>query len=217
MTGRIIADAEADARSTSAAADAECDAIRAKYDAQVKAETDRLGEQAERECAALITRAKSSAAMAKRNVLLEARSSLLDETYAEAAREIRNLPADQYRRLLVGMLKGALTKQLESESDSLRLYGEDISPDHYEVILNARDQKEFGGALMEELANGLCARAGLTDVNKVRLSNETAEITGGLILRCGDVEINCSLAMMFAEVRRKTEARVSGILFGKRA
>ena len=217
VTGKIIADAEADARATLAAADAECDAIRVKYDAQVEGEKERLNEQAERECAALITRAKSSSAMAKRNVVLEARSRLLDETYAAAAREIRDLPTDQYRNLLIGMLKSALRQQLASEAESMRLYGEDIAPAGYEIILNNRDRKEFGEGLIEEVRRGLGAKVGLTNASKVSLSKDTAEITGGLILRCGDVEINCSLAMLFAEVRRATEAKVSGLLFGKRA
>jgi hypothetical protein len=35
-----------------------------------------------------------------------------------------------------------------------------------------------------------------------------------MILRCGPVETNCSLAMLMAENRRETEAKVSRILFG---
>lgn len=217
VTGKIIADAEADARATLAAADAECDAISAKYDAQVESEKQRLNEQAERECAALITRAKSSASMAKRNVVLEARSRLLDETYAIAAKEILNLPTDQYRSLLLGMLKSALRQQIAGETESLRLYGEDISPASYDIILNARDKKAFGEALLAEARGSLGQKVGLTDPSKVRLAVETADITGGLILRCGDVEVNCSFSMMFAELRRTTEAKVSGILFGEQA
>jgi hypothetical protein len=49
---------------------------------------------------------------------------------------------------------------------------------------------------------------------KLRLAPDTAEIDGGLILRAGPVETNCSLSMLMAENRRETEAKVSRILFG---
>ena len=48
----------------------------------------------------------------------------------------------------------------------------------------------------------------------VRLASDIAPIDGGIILRCGPVETNCSLAMLMAENRRETEAKVSRILFG---
>jgi hypothetical protein len=46
------------------------------------------------------------------------------------------------------------------------------------------------------------------------MAGETAPIDGGLVLRCGPVETNCSLAMLMAENRRETEAKASRILFG---
>ncbi len=217
VTGKIIADAEAEARATMARAEQECEAVKAEYDAKVEAERERLRETAERECAALITRAKSSAVMAKRNVILETRARLMDEVYDQAEKEIRNLPSDQYGKLLCGMLKGALRRQLETERDSLRLYGEDIAPATYDILLNSRDKKTYGDMLLTEVRASLAAKVGLADSDRVRLAGETAEITGGLILRCGEVESNCSLSMVFAEVRRKTEAKVSATLFGKQA
>ena len=217
VTGKIIADAEADARATMARAEAECQAVREKYKKQADAEDARLREAAERECAALITRGKSSAAIAKRNVILETRSRLLDEAYQRAEKEIRNLPAEQYKQLLAGMLKGALRRQLEDEKENLRLYGEDVSPEAYEILLNSRDRKNFGQYLLDEVQNGLATKAGLSDFRRVRLASDTADISGGLILRCGDVESNCSLSMMFSEVRQRTKGKVADILFGKRA
>jgi hypothetical protein len=61
---------------------------------------------------------------------------------------------------------------------------------------------------------GLGAKFPAAVLAKLRLSSETAPIDGGLILRCGPVETNCSLSMLMAENRRETEAKVSRILFG---
>ena len=185
--------------------------------AKTEADCDGLRESAGREGESLIRRAKSAAEMARRDVLLETRSGLVEEAYRQAEKEIRDLPADKYAALLTGMLKAALRRQLEDEQESMRLYGENITPAAYEILLNARDRKTYGQQLLDAVNAGSFAKIGLTRQDAVKLPNETADITGGLILRCGEVEINCSLRMMFDEVRRRTEGRVSGILFGRDA
>jgi V/A-type H+-transporting ATPase subunit E len=214
VTGKIIADAEADARVILDRAEAECAAVKEKYAAATEAELEKLREENDRECQSLIIRARSSAAMAKRNALLEARAALLDEAYALAERQIKNLNPEQYLDLLQKMLRSALKNQLAGEEESMRLYGEDISPAVYEVILNSRDRDAYGETLLPAFRTGYGAKLPETAHAKLRMAAETAPIDGGLVLRCGPVETNCSLAMLMAENRRETEAKVSRILFG---
>lgn len=214
VTGKIIADAEADAREILDKAEAECAAIREKYATETAAELEALREQSDRECQALIVRARSSAAMAKRNAILEARAAILDEAYATAEKQVRSMGGEQYLELLQKMLRSALKRQLEGEAESLRLYGEDISPDVYEVVLNSRDRGSYGDKLMAAFRAGFGAKLPPAALAKLRLAPDTAPIDGGMILRCGPVETNCSLAMLMAENRRETEAKVSRILFG---
>lgn len=217
VTGKILADAEADAKEILDKAEAECAAIRERYEASAEAELEALREQSDRECQALIIRARSSAAMAKRNAILAARAKLIDEAYAHAEKQIKSMSAEQYLDMLQKMLRSALKRQLEGEEESLRLYGEDIAPEAYEVLLNARDRDAYGEKLMTAFRGGFGARLPASALVKLRLSSDTAPIDGGLILRCGPVETNCSLAMLMAENRRETEARVSRILFGDEA
>ena len=214
VTGKIIADAEADAREILERADAECAAIRERYRQRLEAELEDLREASDRECQSLIVRARSSAAMAKRNTVLEARAAILNEAYADAEKQVRSLNGEQYLDLLCKMLRSALKNQLEGEADSLRLYGEDISPAAYEVLLSSRDHTNYGEKLMNAFRAGLGAKLPAATLAKLRLAAETAPIDGGLILRAGAVEINFSLAMLMAETRRETETRVSRILFG---
>lgn len=214
VTGKIIADAEADAREILARADAECAALRQKYQAEREAQLDALREQSDRECQAHIVRARSTAAMAKRNAVLEARAAILNEAYAAAEKQVRSMNGEQYLELLCKLLRSALKRQLEGEADSLRLYGEDISPASYEVILSNRDRDYYGERLMNAFRAGLGSKFSPIAMKKLCLSDETAPIDGGLILRAGLVETNCSLAMLMAETRRETETRVSRILFG---
>ena len=214
VTGKIIADAEADARVILDRAEAECAAVKEKYAAATEAELEKLREENDRECQSLIIRARSSAAMAKRNALLEARAALLDEAYALAERQIKNMNPEQYLDLLQKMLRSALKNQLAGEEESMRLYGEDIAPAAYEVILNSRDRDTYGETLLPAFKTGYGARLSPVVLQRLRLAPDTAPIDGGLVLRCGPVETNCSLAMLMAENRRETEARVSRILFG---
>lgn len=214
VTGKIIADAEADARVILERAEAECEAIKAKYAAATEAEVEKLTDECDRECQALIIRARSSAAMAKRNAVLEARAQLIDDAYAAAEKQIRSMSGEQYLDLLQRMLRSALKSQLEGEEESMRLYGEDISPAVYEVVLNTRDRETYGEKLLEAYRAGYGARLSPVVLAKLRLAPDTAPIDGGIILRCGPVETNCSLSMLMAANRRETEARVSRILFG---
>jgi V/A-type H+-transporting ATPase subunit E len=214
VTGKIIADAEADARVILEKAEAECEAIKAKYAAETEAEVEKLTDECDRECQALVIRARSSAAMAKRNAVLEARAKLIDDAYAAAEKQIRNMNGEQYLDLLQKMLRSALKSQLEGEEESMRLYGEDISPAVYEVVLNSRDRETYGEKLLEAYREGYGARLSPATLAKLRLAPDTAPIDGGIILRCGPVEANCSLSMLMAANRRETEARVSRILFG---
>lgn len=214
VTGKIIADAEADARVILERAEAECEAIKAKYAAATEAEVEKLTDECDRECQALIIRARSSAAMAKRNAVLEARAKLIDDAYATAEKQIRSMSGEQYLDLLQKMLRSALKSQLEGEEESMRLYGEDISPAVYEVVLNTRDRETYGEKLLEAYRAGYGARLSPVVLQRLRLAPDTAPIDGGLVLRCGPVETNCSLSMLMAANRRETEARVSRILFG---
>lgn len=215
VTGKIKADAEADARKTLAEADERCAALAAQYKEATDAELERLREASDRECQALVVRARSAAVMAKRNAILEARAAIMNEAYASAERQVRSMHAEQYLELLCKMLRTALKLQMESEEESMRLYGENISPAAYEVLLNPRDFGTYGEKLMKTFKVGLGSKLPVRALSKLSLSTETAEIDGGLILRCGSVEVNCSLATLLAQNRRETEVRVSRILFGE--
>ena len=214
VTGKILADAEADAKEILDRAEAECAVIRERYAAEREAQLEALREQSDRDCQAHIVRARSTAAMTKRNAVLEARATILNSAYTAAEKQVRAMNSEQYLELLCKILRTALKEQLTAEADSLRLYGENISPDAYEIILTNRDRDFYGEKLMDHFRAGLGAKLAPAVLAKLRLSRETGQIDGGLILRAGPVEINCSLAMLMAETRRETETRVSHILFG---
>ena len=76
-----------------------------------------------------------------------------------------------------------------------------------EIVLNARDCKAIGDKLVkaanEKLKGG-----------KLKLSSETGDFKGGLILRRGSIEANCTAELLVDLCRDEMAAELAGVLFG---
>lgn len=215
ITDKIIAQANNDANKILAEADSECAKIHDDYAKKAEAIKAEINERAEREAASLISRAKSSIAMEQRNVSLSARGDLVDKAFKYAKHELETMTDDKYLDFLTSMLVSVLMKQVEDEKNSRELYGEEDSPEaeSYEILLNERDLAKHGAALLENLRRRLVGKNNAGIINKVSLSQTPVNISGGLILRYGNVEINSSISMLFDQMRASLESDVSHILF----
>ena len=214
IISRILDDANAQAQEILDEATEKSIAVRAKNLADAQAAQDRLVAEAEKEGEALVVRAKSSAAMTRRNIELSAKSEMIERAFQRAMQEIYEMDRAEYAALLLSLLCKTLNAQRESERDSMRLYGENIVPECYELMLNARD----GGDVAVTVMNGVRAAAARGVIpadmaQKVRLCPTPVEIDGGLVLRCGDIETNCSFSMMLASLRPALEPRIQQILY----
>ena len=215
ITNRILEDARAEADAIIDGARAECEAIRAEYEAKADAIRLRISDDAEREGFDMIARAKAASANEKRSAVLRMQSRILDETFESAKKQIRSQNDEQYTKTLTGLLSAALTEQVKIERESLELYGEEEAPcaERYEVILNAHDRDRYGETVVRETRAKL--RGSLADevLEKLCLADTVAPIEGGLILRCGSIETNCSLELIFEQLRAELEGEVSHALF----
>lgn len=213
MRERILANAKEDARRTLETAQAECRRTAEEYAARAQALREEIVARAEREGEREIARARSGAAMTQRNLLLQTRAALLDEAFANARRQLLEDSGGKYRELLTAWLVGALVSVAEAEEESAAL-GDELAPyEHIEVLFNEKDRARYG----ESVVAAACRTAGrrIGDrAAKVCLSEETAPIDGGLLVRCGDVEINCSLSMLLTQLRADLEPKVAAVLFG---
>ncbi len=214
ITSRILDDANAQAQTILDEATDRSIAVRAQNLADAQAAQDHLVAQAEKEGEALVVRAKSSAAMTRRNIELAAKSEMIDRAFDKAMQEIYEMDRTEYAALLLSLLCKTLNAQRESERDSMRMYGEDIAPEYYELMLGARDSGDVANTIM----NGVRAAAAKGRIPadmalKVRLCPTPIEIDGGLVLRCGDIETNCSFSMMLASLRPSLEPRIQQILY----
>lgn len=215
ITNRILEDARAEADAIIDGARAECEAIRAEYEAKAEAIRRRISDDAEREGFDMIARAKAASANEKRGAVLRMQSRILDETFESAKAQIRSQNDEQYTRTLMGLLSAALTEQVKIERESLELYGEEDAPcaEWYEVILNAHDRDRYGETVVRETRVKLRGMLADEVLGKLCLADTVVPIEGGLILRCGSIETNCSLELIFEQLRSELEGEVSHALF----
>ena len=214
IISRILSDAQAQAQAILDEATEKSLEVRAQNLTQVQQAQDRLIAQAEKEGEALVIRAKSSAAMTRRNIELAAKSEMIERAFDRAMQEIYEMDRAQYAELLLSLLCKTLNAQRESERDSMRLYGENIAPEYYELMLNARDSGDVAAYVMSGVRTAAVSGKIPADMSiKVRLCPTPVDIDGGLVLRCGDIETNCSFAMMLAAVRPALEPRIQQILY----
>lgn len=182
ITDKILSDAaqhagriksEAEAAAAAAIAEAEKAAEKIKADARAKA-----GKEAD----SIMNRARSAAALAERNRLLEAKSGLIDKAFEMAKKKLTG--SAEYKTFLAAMLDRAVS---------------DLPGEVYIMSVNKKDR-----AAVQEIINNR---------TNIKLSDSDADIEGGFILTRGDIEINCSIEILTAQLRESLESEVNRILF----
>ena len=215
ITDKILAEAGAESQKILAEAEEECARIKATYAEKAQAIRLRVADEAEREGIDLVSRSKNGAATQKRNALLRVRGELVDETFDMTLMTLKSQSGEKYTEMLTGLLCAAFLEQIEAEITGRTLYGEEdaIAPERYEVLFNSSDRDRYGAAVLAGARLRLAAKVDAEKLEMLTLSDQTVNIDGGLILRCGEVESNCSLSLLFADLRRELEAEVSRALF----
>jgi V/A-type H+-transporting ATPase subunit E len=132
-----------------------------------------------------------------------------------AALDIRKEVLALKQEMIGVVFEGAISKLLEGDekrsSALLKKLILNADPEgDEELILNQRDHKRMGDSLIRGINKTLlkAKRKG-----KLRLSPETRPIRGGVILRRGRKEVNCSIESIIYGKRDELEAMVARILF----
>ena len=215
ITEKILAEAREEADRILSSAEAECARIREEYTARADEIRTRLSSEAERAGTDMIAQAKATAATQKRNLLLATKSQMIDEVFELALTQIRQQEGEKYVETLAGLVSAALMEQVEAEEISRTLYGEEeaMASETYEILLNARDLDRYGEAVIDAVRKKLATKIGKPALDKLVLSRKALNVDGGLVLRCGNIEVNCSLSVLFSQLREELEAEVSHALF----
>ena len=125
-------------------------------------------------------------------------------------------PEPEYLDFMTSLLAATFVSQITDEAHNRELYGEDGDEvvERYEVILNTRDRERLGNRVVTGAKEKLAGSSAAAYLDKLALADDTADsIDGGLVLRCGSMEINNSVKAIFGELRPRVEGEVSRVLF----
>lgn len=188
---KIIARMEADTRvecdALAANAAGNADAILRDYQAQADAVARDSAQRAETQAAEHLEHLNGSSQLVCRQRVLAAKQQLIDEAFARTAQALTALPQAEYVDLLAS------------------LAAENGSGDE-ELLLSKTDRDTVGAAVVEA-ANAKKPGAAF------RLSEETRDTGGGLVLRRGRVELNCSFTEKLRQLRQEESSAVAQLLF----
>ena len=193
ISARILADAETEAAAIRAQAEEKAAQIRAEYDRRIANEQQRLAAEAQTEAAKQLERDQGAARMAARRQVLEKKQVLVDAAFRQAEQQLLSLPEADYIRLCAQLAARASVSGSE------------------ELIFSAEDREKVGLAVTEQ-ANALLAKDGKPA--KLTLSTDARPMRGGVVLKDGLIETNCSLGTMVDGLRPELSGKVAARLFG---
>jgi V/A-type H+-transporting ATPase subunit E len=192
ITAHIEADAKAEAQSIMDAAEAKVKEIEASYNQKAQDEYWTRVRAGVKECEDRVQRMNRLAAMESRKSILATKQEMVSKAFDKAQDMIVNLPADKYTEFLA------------------RLASESASTGEEEIIFNERDKKGCGEAVVKA-ANALLAAKGVK--GGLKMSDETRGICGGLILRQGGIEVNCTVETMVDLCRGEMSSQLAEVMF----
>ena len=188
LIAHIKADADAQVNAILAQAEQQCAGIRGDFDKQAAALYAERLRAGVKETQDKVDGEARIARMEGRKELLAAKQELVSRSFRKAQEQIVSLPEEQYVAFLAKLAAQA------------SVTGEE------KIVLNARDRKAIGEKLVKA-ANARLKNGRLT------LAEETGDFAGGLILRRGSIEANCTVELLVELSRSELSAQVAEILF----
>ena len=188
IIAHIRSDAEAKAAAILAQTEQQCAVIREGYEKEAKAVyTDKI-RSGVRECEDRVDSMGRIAQMEAKKSILALKQEMVAESFAKAQDKLVNLPEAEYVSLLARLAADA-----------------SVSGDE-EIVLNARDRAAVGDKTVAA-ANAKIPGGRLT------LADATGDFAGGLILRRGSIEVNCTAELLVELCREGMSSELANVLF----
>ena len=192
ITSRILADAEAECAAVRKESDERCAAIKAEAEKKAQEEYWRLVREGVKDTEQRVQRMDRTARLEAKKSVLNMKQEAVSKAFELARDRIAELPARDY--------VGFLARQAAEAAIS----GQE------EVIFCERDRAAVGAKAVKA-ANELLAAKGMPAM--LTLSDATREMAGGLMLKQGDIEVNCTVDTLLDLSRGELAARVAEVLF----
>ena len=221
ITGQIGADAQKEIDALLQQAREQAAEITSRYEAQARAQAEAILSRGERDAAARKERLVDAARLEGRKALLQAKQDMVGRAFDLALEKLSSLPEEEYvallARLAVSAARTGREQVILSQRDRSR-YGKQVVTRANELLA-----REVAPRLPEELTS---SRAGavldkvvarstavLAGMGMLTLAEETRPMAGGLVLRDGRVETNCSFEALIYLQRDALSAQVAKVLF----
>lgn len=192
ITARITAEADEAAAAVIAEAEKTAGEIRAAYKKQADEAYAARMSAGETEVRQGIERAERATRLEGRKNALALKQSILERAYDRAKEKLLALPEKEYSAFLA------------AQAGSAAVTG------HEQVVINSQDRAM--GAEIVRAANAMLEARGLP--GGLTLSDESGDFSGGLKLREGSVEVNCTVDTLLELSRSRLDAEIAAILFG---
>ena len=216
ITARIEADTQAEIDRILGEARGKADEIREKYRARAEAEAASQSARNKKSACEREERLVSVAQMEARKVILSAKQEMVEKAYDLALEKLIGMPEEEYEKVLTALMVRASSSGRE------------------EVIFSAKDRERAGKAAVKH-ANEILARgsgpelpegksgavpgkaAGVSAMSHgtamLTVSEETRNISGGFILKEGNIEVNCTFETLVRLQKAETSGAVARQLF----
>lgn len=192
ITARITSDAEAEAKRIAGEAAAKAAEISLKWDDRAREEYASVISARNAERSAAAARSVAAAETEIRKSVLALKQQSVSDAFDRAAELIGQLPKPEYTAFLARSAAAAASS------------GREV------LIFNERDRGTVAQDAADE-ANRLLAARGLP--GELTVSDETRAISGGVIVRAGDIETNCSVETAAASLRSELASLIAGTMF----
>ena len=192
IIAHIRADGDAEAKKIIDAASKQAEEKRAESFKAALSEYEKLMQAGNAECEDILSGRRRIAEMEAKKSVLSVKQEMISAAFDAAREEIVNMPRDKYTQFLARMAAEAAASGME------------------EIVLNARDKAEVGKAVCKA-ANELLSAKGTP--GKLTVSEDTADISGGVIVRFGGIETNCSIDALIRQRRSGLSTEVAAAMF----
>lgn len=192
IIAHIRADGDAEAKKIIDAASKQAEEKRAESFKAALSEYEKLMQAGNAECEDILSGSRRIAEMEAKKSVLSVKQEMISAAFDAAREEIVNMPRDKYTQFLARMAAEAAAGGME------------------EIVLNARDKAEVGKSVCKA-ANELLSAKGTP--GKLTVSEDTADISGGVIVRFGGIETNCSIDALIRQRRSGLSTEVAAAMF----
>lgn len=198
ITGQIDADVQKEIDAALDQARAQAQEIGARYESQAQTQAEAIRRKGEQDAALRQERLVDVAKLEARKTILAAKQDMVGQAFDLALKKLLELPDQEYIALLAKLAVAA------------------SRTGHEQVIFSQKDRSRYGKQAVTMANDMLAKKAGPRadeSAGRLTLAEESRPMAGGLILRDGRVETNCSFEVLIHLQRDALSAEVARALF----